>query len=344
MQGSHRNAACVPLLRRTVYTLVRLPRHAAAYERSKGGLMRRLIIDTDTASDDAVALVMVARHHDVQIEAITIVAGNVPLVMGVQNALYTLAQCGVDLPVYAGAAQPLTRPLETAQDTHGMDGMGDIGLPLHGRTPAPGHAVDVLIDTITAHAGDITLVTLGPLTNVALALRRDPSLADKVSRCVMMGGVGYGHGNVTPVAEYNIWVDPEAAQIVFDSGLPLTMVGWDMSREYAVFDPADIAAVKALGTPLAAFCMDIQRAVQEFALSITRLPGFDLPDPVAMAVALDPGIAETRRLRVDVVADGLCRGQTVVDHLGITGRTPNVDVVTQVDRGAFVAMLHEAVT
>jgi purine nucleosidase len=304
--------------------------------------MRRFVIDTDTASDDAVALVMAVRHPDVQIEAITVVAGNVPLAQGVQNARYTLDQCGVDIPVYAGAAQPLLRPLETAQDTHGMDGMGDIGLPLHGYTSAPGHAVDVLIDTITQHAGDITLVTLGPLTNVALALRRDPSLAQKVSRCVMMGGVGYGYGNVTPVAEYNIWVDPEAAQIVFGSGMLLTMVGWDISREYAVFEPDDVAAVRALGTPLAAFCMDIQRAVQAFALHITQLSGFDLPDPLAMAVALDPTIAETRRMRVDVVAGGLCRGQTVVDHLGITGRTPNVDVVTRADREAFVAMLHAA--
>ncbi|MCD4685926.1 MAG: nucleoside hydrolase, partial [Anaerolineae bacterium] len=256
--------------------------------------MRRFVIDTDTASDDAVALVMAARYPDVQIEAVTIVAGNVPLARGVQNALYTLELCGVRVPVYAGADRPLLQPLETAQDTHGTDGMGDIDLPLHGYTPAPGHAVDVLIETITQHAGEITLVALGPLTNVALALRRDPSLARKVSRCVIMGGVGSGYGNVTPVAEYNIWVDPDAAQIVFASGMPLTMVGWDISYDYAVFEPEDVAAVKALGTPLAAFCMDIQRTVQDFMLRVMQLPGFDLPDPIAMAVALDPRCAETR--------------------------------------------------
>jgi len=173
--------------------------------------MRNFIIDTDTASDDAVALVMAMRQPDIDVKAITVVAGNVPLEMGLQNALYTVELCGADTPVYAGCAKPLLRELETAQDVHGRDGLGDIGLPLQGRAPARGHAVDVLRDVINANAGDITLVTLGPLTNVALALLREPELAQRVSHCWIMGGIGAGHGNVTPTAEFNIWVDPEAA-------------------------------------------------------------------------------------------------------------------------------------
>jgi purine nucleosidase len=307
--------------------------------------MRHLLIDTDTASDDAVALIMALRYPDVRVDAITVVAGNVPLDQGVQNALYTRELCGADVSVYAGAAKPLLRPLETAQFVHGQDGMGDIGLPLSGRAATPGHAVDVIVETINRRAGSITLVTLGPLTNIALALQRDPAIAGRVTRCVMMGGIGYGYGNVTPVAEYNIWVDPEAAKIVFESGLPIEMLGWDQSERFAAFSPRDTAELRAIGTPLAHFCADIQCVLDNYALNETQLAGFDLPDPLAMAIALDPSVAvKTQRLYVEVETKSeLCRGQTVVDHLGMLKRPPNADVVREVSRERFIALLHQAV-
>lgn len=303
------------------------------------------MIDTDTASDDAVALVMALRYPDVQVEAIAVVGGNVPVDQEVQNALYTVELCGRQVPVYRGVAGPLMRPLETAEEVHGHDGMGDIGLPLSGRTPASGHGVAVLVDTINRFPGDITLVTLGPLTNVAVALLQDPSIASKVVDCVMMGGIGQGYGNVTPVAEFNIWVDPEAAKIVFESGMPLTMVGWDVSRTYAVFDPREAARLRHLGTPLAEFCVDIQKVVNEFALNVTRLEGFDLPDPMAMAVALDPAVATTtKHLYVEIETSSIsCRGQTIVDHLQVTGQAPNVNVVLEASREKFLSILHECV-
>jgi purine nucleosidase len=305
----------------------------------------RLLIDTDTGSDDAVALVMALKHPETTVEVVTVVAGNVPLEQGTQNALYTLELCGSDVPVFRGAGTPLLCPPMSAQEVHGLDGMGDIGLPLSGREPAPGHAVDVLVERIGVSPGELTLVTLGPLTNVALALLRDPSIADKVRNCVMMGGTGQGPGNVTPVAEYNIWADPEAAKVVFESGMPLTMVGWDISHEYAVFGPEDSARLRGIGTPLAEFCVDIQRVLDAWARENTRLAGFDLPDPIAMAVALNPAVATgTRRLVVVVETGGLwSRGQTVVDHLGVTGREPNVEVVTEASRGRFMEILHAAV-
>lgn len=310
--------------------------------------MRHFLIDTDTASDDAVALVMALRHPDVRVEAITVVAGNVPLDQGVQNALHTVELCGSQVPVYPGLSRPLLRPLETAQNVHGQDGMGDIGLVLSGRQPAgpPGSATQVIIDTIHRFPNDITLVTLGPLTNIATALLHDPTIAGLVEQCVVMGGTGRGHGNMTPVAEYNIWVDPEAAHIVFESGMPITMVGWDISYTHATFAPADSAALRALGTPLAHFCVDIQRLVDKFATEITQLDGYDLPDPIAMAVALDPQVAiRTERLHVAIETHSpLCRGQTVVDRLRLTGNQPQIDVVLEASRQRFLDLLYAAVS
>ena len=307
--------------------------------------MRNFIIDTDTASDDAVALVMALRQPDIDVKAITAVAGNVPLPQALQNALYTVELCGASVPVYAGCAKPLLRELETAEVVHGNDGMGDIGLPLQGRRPAPGHAADILRLVINEYAGDITLVTLGPLTNVALALLREPELARKVARCYIMGGIGAGHGNVSPTAEFNIWVDPEAAKIVYESGMNITMVGWDISWQYATFDADQADEIRRIGTPLAEFVIDIQATLTDFAIRENALAGFDLPDPITMAAVIDPAVCEYERYRVDVTTgDGLARGITVVDRLGVTGRAPNVDVALSADREAFVEMLKRSVT
>jgi purine nucleosidase len=309
-------------------------------------LARHFLIDTDTASDDAVALVMAMQHPGVQIEAITVVAGNVPVDQGVQNALYTVELCQQAIPVHRGMPAPLTRPLETAQSVHGQDGMGDIGLPLTGRSPASTNAIGVLCETIHRFSGAITLVTLGPLTNIAVALRQDPSITQAVSECVIMGGTGQGHGNMTPVAEYNFWADPEAARIVFESGMPIRMVGWDISRTYAVFNPEDTATLRAMDTRLARFCVDIQGTVEQFALTTTRLQGFDLPDPIAMAIALDPKVAtRTQRCFVAIeTVSPLCRGQSVVDHLHLMGREPNAEVVMEASREQFLRILFDAVS
>jgi len=306
--------------------------------------LRHFLIDTDTASDDAVALVMALNNPEIRIEAITVIAGNVPLEQGVQNALYTVELCGKRIPVYAGLAKPLLRPLETAQFVHGQDGMGEIGLSLTDRIPADGHAVDVIIDTIRRFAGEITLATLGPLTNVAVALTRDPSLASMVNECVVMGGIGLGHGNIVPAAEYNVWVDPDAAKIVFESGLPITMVGWDISQRYATFDDAQAEELKSL-SPLGAFCVDIQQGLRRFGMDKLDLGGFDLPDPIAMSVAIDPTVATvTKHLHVAIETKSeLTRGATVVDHLGITGQEPNARVVLAASRERFLHVLYDAV-
>ena len=220
--------------------------------------------------------------------------------------------------------------------------MGDVGLEVTGRSAADGDASQTLVDEIARRPGEVTLVTLGPLTNVAAALEREPSVAQDLAALVVMGGTSDHRGNFTAVAEYNVWADPEAAAIVFDSGAPLTMVGWDISRQYAVITPADAEELRGLG-PLGAFSVDIQRTLVEFTREHTKLPGFDLPDPIAMAIALDREVAtDVRRVHVAVERRGeLTRGQTVVDHDSRFGPA-NADVVFAASRERFLALLRHA--
>lgn len=309
---------------------------------------RPFFIDTDTASDDAVAMVMALRHSTVQVVGIGVVAGNVPLDQGVQNALFIVELCDASdrVPVYAGCDRPLQLPLSMAQKEHGSDGMGDIGLDLTGRTPAAGHAVDALLEAAERFVGELTLVTLGPLTNVAVALRRDPTLASKVARCVIMGAVADHIGNITPVAEFNMWVDPHAVAVVLASGMPLEFVGWDISRFFAVIEPDLAAELRAVGTRQAEVCIDIQVCVSAFCATETKLAGFDLPDPIAMAYALDPRVAtKTRHVHCAVETQSeLTRGMVVMDMLELGHQTPNALVVMHADRDRFIAMLRTALS
>lgn len=306
---------------------------------------RPFFIDTDTASDDAVALIIALQHPDVDVVGIGVVAGNVPLEMGVQNALYTAELCRSSVPVYRGASRPLVRELATAQNVHGNDGMGDIGLLLRGRIPADGHASEALIAAANTYAGELTLVTLGPLTNIAQALQRDPTLPKKIARCVVMGAAADHVGNVTPVAEFNMWCDPHAVEVVLASGMNLEFVGWDISRNYAAISPAQAREFRAIGTPLAEFSVDIQRVVAEFCATETHIDGFDLPDPIAMAYAINGNIAtECRDLYLMVETQSPhTLGMVVMDTLGVLHQVPNARVVTRADSELFLSMLIDAV-
>ena len=285
--------------------------------------MRSFVIDTDTASDDAVALIMALRYPDVEVKAITVVAGNVSLEQGCRNALYTVELCGANVPVYAGAAKPLARDLEDARWFHGKDGLGDRNYPAPRSALAKGDAIDVIIETARTNPG-LTLVTLGPLTNIALALQKSPDLAKNIDRCVVMGGNPCCEGNVTPAAEFNIYVDPEAAALVFRS-LSVEMIGWQLSRGQAVVNESEIAQLREMNTALATFCVDCNcRAVEAFREQ-TGEAGIALPDPVAMAVALQPEIClDSSEHRVEIeTASELTRGQTVVDRLNVSSDARN---------------------
>jgi len=279
---------------------------------------RAFLIDTDTASDDAVALIMALRAPDVEVLAITIVAGNVAVGQAARNALYTAELCGSQVPVYPGAQHPLLREYMHAEWFHGKDGLGDHNYPAPQRAPEPTHAVDAIIETIRANPG-ITVVTLGPLTNMALALARAPEIAANVGRAVVMGGAPCCAGNVTPAAEYNIWVDPEAARMVARSGLPIELVGWHLCRGAAVLDSADIGHVQSIGTPLARFAVECNSTAMAAYLVQTGEAGISLPDPVAMSIALDPSIctsASDHYLEIETASE-FTRGMTVVDRLDI---------------------------
>ncbi len=299
------------------------------------------MIDTDTASDDAVAL-MLAVAADVEIVAVTVVAGNVPIDTAVNNAIVTLDICGApNVPVHVGAAAPLARSLETSEDTHGTDGMAGVALPAPSRGPDPGDAVDVLLDLANTDAGDLTLVTIGPLTNIAKALERDPDFLTKFEHTYFMAGSPDGVGNVNVAGEFNVWADPEAATIVFAADGPKTMVGWNISRQFTVITPEENAELVAAG-PLGEWASAINVDVDRFCREVSGLDGYDLPDPVTMAVALDPSlITDASDESMVIGLDEPTRGAVVLDRRA-ERTAPNCRVVWAVDECRFKQVLLEA--
>ncbi len=306
---------------------------------------RRFIIDTDTASDDAVAIIMALQWPDVEVEAITVVFGNVPVKQGSINARLTAELCGREIPVYEGVTGGLLREPSFAQWFHGQDGLGDMGYPAPARPAEPNHAVDELVRRISEAPGEITLVTLGPLTNIALALLREPRLAGWVKECYVMGGTACSVGNVTPAAEFNIWSDPEAAQIVFRSGMKILMLGWELCRGEANLNQAESQQVLDLGTALAQFAIDCNRSAIQANRRLYDDPGIPLPDPVAMAVALDPAVCLKRSAHhVAISCDELTRGMTVVDQYGVTGEKANIEVCWEIDVPRWKQILFESLS
>lgn len=318
--------------------------------------MRTFLIDTDTASDDAVAILMALAAPDVRVCGLTTVAGNVSLEQATINALVTADFAGSDVPVFKGAAAPLTRIHEHAHWFHGRDGLSDRGYPAPRRAAEREHAVDAIIRLAHAEPG-LTLVTLGPLTNVALAVARDPAIVGKIGRCVVMGGAPCCEGNVTPAAEYNIWVDPEAARMTFRSGLPIEMVGWHVSRGASVLSEAEIAGVLALGTAKARFAIECNGRAKQAYFIQTGETGLSLADPTAMAIALDRDIGLSwSRHHVEIeCASELTRGMTIVDRLDVAADDNNravwrdalasgakADICWTFDSAAFKRMLTRA--
>ena len=308
--------------------------------------MRRYWIDTDTASDDAVAILMALRWPDIIVEGISIVAGNVPVEMGSKNARYTVELCGKETPVYHGISRPFIREPHWAYFFHGPDGMGGMNYPEPKTPPRPEHAVDALIATVRAQPGEITLITLGPLTNIATALTIAPDLAQKISNCYVMGGAAAALGNITPAAEYNIWFDPEAANMVFHSGLPIVMVGWEHCRGQANLSDEEIAFIRSFNTPYADFVIDCNKHAIKANREWLGDPGLALPDPVTMAVAIDPEVC-TRQSKHFVTVETnseITRGMTVVDQCNVLNKEPNLEVCWAIDAARWKETLNKTLT
>jgi len=305
--------------------------------------MRHFWIDTDTASDDAVAILMALRWPDIQVDGISVVAGNVHVEVGAKNARYTVDLCGKRTPVYIGSDHPLVREPFWGYFFHGQDGMGNMNYPEPDMPAAMGNAVEAFIDVVRKRPGEITLITLGPLTNIAIALKIAPDIVNKIPMCYSMAGAAATLGNVTPAAEFNVFVDPEAAKIVFDSGLPILMVGWEHCRGEANLVEEEIALVRSFRTPYGDFAIDCNAHAIPTNQQWLGEPGLSLPDPVTMAIAIDPGICIKRGkhfVDVETVSD-VTRGMTVVDQLGVTKKEPNIEVCWQINVKQWKELLYQ---
>ncbi|HKP19681.1 MAG TPA: nucleoside hydrolase [Gaiellaceae bacterium] len=302
--------------------------------------MTRLIIDTDTAGDDVFSLLIGLLDARAQLEAITVCCGNVAFEQEVENALCTVERAGRggEVPVYAGCPRPLLAEWVGAEYVHGQDGMGDSFFPAATQRAEPEHAVDELVRRINESPGELTILAQAPLTNLALAVMHDPSIASKVAHLYVMGG---GIGNITPAAEYNFYVDPEAAKLVLNAGFPLTLFTWTLTRTHGVFDDAKLARIAALGTPLAEFFGQVNRKAREFDDKVNRLGGSTHPDSMLCAAIVDPSlILAAEEAVVDVETGGeLTRGWNLIDTLGRTGREPNARVVTDYDTEGFFELM-----
>lgn len=302
--------------------------------------MTRLIVDTDTAGDDVFSLLIALRHPRLRLEAITVCCGNVAFDQEVENALTTVEQAGRggDVPVYAGCRRPLLAERVGAEHVHGQDGMGDSFFPRARQRPEPEHAVDELVRRVNESPGELTILAQAPLTNLAAAVVRDPTLPEKVAHLVVMGG---GVGNITPAAEYNFYVDPEAAKIVLNAGFQLTLFTWTLTCTHGVFDDDKLARIADLGTPLARFFGQVNRKAREFDDRVNHLGGSTHPDSMACAAIADPSlILAAEQAVVDVETRGeLTRGWSLIDTLDRTGREPNARVVTDYDTDRFFELL-----
>ncbi len=305
-----------------------------------------VLIDCDPGHDDALAIALALARPELDVLGITTVGGNAALPDTTRNAQRVLALLGrADVPVAAGAPAPLLRPLERAPEVHGTSGLEGADLPEPAVPVRAEGAVAFLRGVIEGATNPVTLIPTGPLTNIATLLLTAPHLADRIGQVCLMGGA-VAAGNWTPAAEFNIWVDPEAARIVFRSGLPITMVGLDATHQ-ALMLPADVERLEALGTRAATVFADLLRYFARFHRERYGWDGAAIHDAVAVARVAVPDLVRTERYHVDVETRGdLTRGRTVVDTRGMLGSfapEPNVDVAMGVDRERFVDLLIGAV-
>ena len=305
---------------------------------------KKVILDMDPGIDDALAILLAVKSPELKVEAITTVSGNVHVDKASLNALKILELAKVeDIPVARGMERPLIRELETAEHIHGENGLGNTNLPIRKLALHPKHAVDLLIEKITSAPKEITLITTGPLTNVAMAILKEPKIVGRIKEVVLMGGAyaitPYGYGNVTSVAEFNVWCDPEAAKIVFRSGLPIVAVGLDITTDPSTcLREEHLKKFSCAGTAISKFIVQASR----FYLTRTQRDRMELHDPVAVAVAIDKTLVTTKKFFVDVETKGeITRGQTIADRRPWSKMETNIEVCYRIDGKRFLSLFME---
>lgn len=306
---------------------------------------RKVIIDTDPGQDDAVALLLAFASPELDVLGITCVAGNVPLPLTTKNALIVCELAGrTDTQVFAGCDAPLSRRLVTAEHVHGKTGLDGPQLPDPKMALQDAHAVDFIIETLRAEpAGTVTLCPLGPLTNIATAFNRAPDIIERVQEIVLMGGAYFQVGNITPTAEFNIYVDPEAADITFKSGVPVVVMPLDVTHKALTTRPR-VEAFRALGTEPGRMVAEWTDFFERFDKEKYGSAGAPLHDPCVIAYLLQPDLFHGREVNVMIeTASELTMGMTVADWWRVTDRAPNAMFMGDVDADGFFALLTDRI-
>ncbi|QNO15195.1 nucleoside hydrolase [Alkalicella caledoniensis] len=304
----------------------------------------KIILDVDPGIDDAMAIALALKTKGVQLLGLTTVGGNLPLNKTTDNAAKILKLLGANCKVYPGMAGPLIRELHTAEQIHGPTGLGYLDLPAAQEYIGNKHGVDFIIDEINNNPHEVTLIAVGPLTNVANAIKKDKSVIDKVKEIIIMGGAVYTGGNVTPAAEFNIYVDPESAQIVFNSGANITLVGLDVTLQ-ALLTEEHIEILKEKGGKIGQAIGSMTDFYLERYKDHNKLKGCALHDPLAVGVALDKSLVKTQKVFVAVETKGeFTRGETLGDVHGRFGKEPNINVCIEVDEKRFINSFMETLT
>jgi purine nucleosidase len=309
-------------------------------------MAQKIIFDSDPGVDDSMALLLALASPELEVLGVTTVFGNSSVEHTTRNALRVLEVGGrPDVPVVAGAGQPLARPRDRKTSVHGDDGLGNLGLPpaAQAATAYAGGAAGFIADTILAHPGEVTVVAVAPLTNLAQAVQSTPGIVTAARRVIVMGGAVFRSGNVSPVAEANIHNDPEAARIVLSAGWPVTLVGLDVTMRTLMSD-AYLDDLARAGRPVTDFIARILPIYRQAYRARHALNGIPTHDPSAMAAAIDPTLFQTQRLPLYVETEGRCAGQTVADPYRLWAPLPEIDVCTGVDSDRLLALFRSRIT
>ena len=303
---------------------------------------KRILIDTDPGIDDSLAILLALASPELRLEALTIVHGNCSTMQGSRNALSVLELGGAaHIPVASGCLYPLVQPSLLAPETHGDEGIGYARLPQPKTSVSARHGVDVLIETMLSAPGEFTIVAIGPLTNLAVAIRREPAIVPAIGELIIMGGAMNHPGNTTPLAEFNAYVDPHAAHIVFHSGAPITLVPLDVTYQ-CILTLEDVRRLANLPSSLPHFIAEATRFYMQFHDEYQKIDGCVINDPLALALAFAPNLCEYVETHVDIdISGGVSMGKTFADVYHMTGKPANMRVAMQVRARDFIELFLE---